>query len=416
MKFYVNYFGCRTNQAEIQEWIIDLENSGYQLAGSINEADFGIINTCSVTEKAERDVFRFIQKMNKRNDKKWIITGCTVSKENSKLSGRYRNYIFLDNREKHLLPQSVRDIFPLKNRNLIYHSAFRSRIFLKIQDGCNHRCSFCIVPHLRGKSASIPPPEIIRRIKHYIRLGYREIVLTGINLSAYGYDLFPRENLLDLVSQISEIKKLGFIRLSSLDPRYIKYHFIKELGSIKNLAQSFHLSIQNGSNSVLKKMNRSSKSSELLKTLGTFHKFFPDANFGADILVGFPGEEERHFQETVDFIKQSQLNYLHIFPFSPREYTRAQELKPLPLNIVKNRVRVLKEINQELRLIYREKFLDRNLEGIVIEENPNYCLVITGNFLTVRIPPLPGYRKKKIKLKIKKVINTNLCEGEVTGK
>jgi threonylcarbamoyladenosine tRNA methylthiotransferase MtaB len=413
MKFYVNYFGCRTNQAEIQEWIIDLENSGYELARSIDEADFGIINTCSVTEKAERDVLRFIQRINKRSDKKWIITGCTVSKENSKLSDRYQKYLFLDNREKHLLPQSVREIFPLESHNLIYHSAFRSRIFLKIQDGCNHRCSFCIVPSLRGKSVSIPPPDIIRRIKYYTTLGYREVVLTGINLSSYGYDLFPRENLLDLIKKISEIKKLAFIRLSSLDPRYIKYGFIKELNSLRNVARSFHLSIQSGSNSVLKNMNRSLKSTDLGKTLETFHHFFPDANFGADILVGFPGEEEKHFQETVDFIKKSPLNYLHIFPFSPREHTRAEEMKPLPLNIIKNRVRILKEINQELRLDYREKFLGKILEGILIEENRNHSLVVTDNFLTVRVPPLKGYRKKKIKVKIGKVINTNLCEGEV---
>lgn len=416
MKFCVNYFGCRTNQAEMQEWIIDLENSGYQLVRSISEADFGIINTCSVTEKAEREVLRFIQRISSQPDKKWIITGCTVSRQNSKLSGRYRNYIFLDNREKHLLLQSVRKTFPLKTHNLIYHSAFRSRLFLKIQDGCNHRCAFCIVPSLRGKSISIPPADIIRRVKYFIRLGYREMVLTGINLSAYGYDLFPRENLLNLVKQMSEIKNLGFIRLSSLDPRYIKYSFIKELGSIRNLALSFHLSIQSGSNTILKKMNRPSKATELLKILGTFHNFFPDANLGADILTGFPGEEERHFQETVDFIKQSPLNYLHIFPFSLRENTRAQDLKPLPVNLVKNRVRVLKEINQELRLNYREKFLDKELEGILIEENQNHSLVITGNFLTVRIPPLNGYRKKKVKVRIRKVLNTNLCEGEVTGK
>ncbi len=413
MKFYVKYFGCRTNQAEVQEWIIVLENSGYQLVSSLQEADFGIINTCSVTQRAERDVLRFINKIYKNTHKKWIVTGCTVTKETARLAERFKDYIFIDNQQKQGLTETIRQLFPVKNENIIFHSSFRSRIFLKIQDGCNHRCSFCIVPYLRGKSTSSPLEEILDRARYFALLGYREIVLTGINLSSYGYDLFPRQNLLNLVKKISEIKNLEFIRLSSLDPRYIKYGFIKELSYINNLARSFHLSLQSGSNTILRKMKRGLKSDDFKKMMNVFSKFFPDANFGADIIVGFPEESENNFQESLDLINQTPLNYLHVFPFSPREGTAAYNLEPVAQNIIKKRVKILKEINTELRLRYREKFLGKILEGILIEENDNYSLIVTDNFLTVRVPPLTGFKKKKVKLKIKHLINENICEGEV---
>jgi threonylcarbamoyladenosine tRNA methylthiotransferase MtaB len=413
MKFYVKYFGCRTNQAEVQEWIIALENSGYQLVSSLQEADFGIINTCSVTQRAERDVLRFINKIYKNTHKKWIVTGCTVTKETARLAERFKDYIFIDNRQKQGLTETIRQLFPVKNENIIFHSSFRSRIFLKIQDGCNHRCSFCIVPYLRGKSTSSPLEEILDRTRYFALLGYREIVLTGINLSSYGYDLFPRQNLLNLVKKISEIKNINFIRLSSLDPRYIKYGFIKELSYINNLARSFHLALQSGSNTILRKMKRGLKSDDFKKMMNVFSKFFPDANFGADIIVGFPEESENNFQESLNLINQTPLNYLHVFPFSPREGTAAYNLEPVAQNIIKKRVKILKEINTELRLRYREKFLGKILEGILIEENDNYSLIVTDNFLTVRVQPLTGFKKKKVKLKIKHLINENICEGEV---
>lgn len=413
MKFYVNYFGCRTNQAEVQDWIIKLENSGYQLVSSLQEADFGIINTCSVTQRAERDVWRFINKIYKNTHKRWIVTGCTVTRDSSRLEERFKDYIFVGNPDKQNLTDIIKQRFPLENSNLIFHSSFRSRIFLKIQDGCNHRCAFCIVPQLRGKSISTPLEEILGRAKYFTSLGYREIVLTGINLSSYGYDLFPRQNLLDLVKKVSALEDLEFIRLSSLDPRYIKYSFIKELSYLPNLAPSFHLSLQSGSNMILRKMKRGLKASDFQKMMGVFYKFFPDANFGADIIVGFPGESEKNFQETLDLINVTPLNYLHVFPFSPREGTAAYNLEPVAEHVMKNRVKILKEINTELRLQYREKFLGKILEGILIEENQNYSLVITGNFLSVRVPPLRGFKKKKISVRIKRMINENICQGEV---
>jgi len=412
MKFYVDYFGCRANQAEMQEWIIDLENYGYQLTTDIHDAEFGIINTCSVTERADKDIYKFIARVYKTTNIKWIITGCTVSKEKDKLQEKYKNYFFFDNKEKQTLVQRIRDLFPLDD-NIIYHSAYRSRIFLKIHDGCNFRCSYCIVPFLRGKSVSVPVKEIVKRARYYSSLGYREIILTGINLSSYGYDLFPRETLLDVIQQISKIRRVDFIRLSSLDPRYIKYSFIKELSYIKKIADSFHFSFQSGSNTVLKRMRRGSRVSEYEKILDQFHSFFPDANFGADILLGFPGETDREFRETFNFVSESRLTYTHIFPYSPREGTKAALMEQIPPQIVQKRVAELREVNKMKRINYKERFQGKLLEGILTEEDPSYSMVVTKNYLSVRVPPIRGFKKKKVKVRVTRILNENLCEGKM---
>lgn len=412
MKFYVEYFGCRANQAEIQDWILDLEESGYELTHHMEEATFGILNTCSVTEKAEKDIYRFIEKAYKKTNIRWIITGCTISKDKTKLQERYKNYCFFDNKQKEHLVDEIRGLFPTDS-NLIYHSAFRSRIFLKIHDGCNFRCSYCIVPFLRGKAMSIPTKEVVNRARYYVSLGYREIVLTGINLSSYGYDLFPRENLLDLVKLLNRLKRLTFIRLSSLDPRYVRYTFIKELSYIERVADSFHFSLQSASDSVLKRMKRGSRGSEYQRMLDHFARFFPKANMGADILVGFPGETDREYTETLNFVRESPLNYLHIFPYSPREGTKAALLEQVPTHIVQKRVNELKEVNRLMRMNYRERFRDTVLEGILTEEDENYAMIVTRNYLSVRVPPIRGYKKKRVKVHITRIINDNLCEGKI---
>ena len=399
----------------MQEWIIDLEDAGYQLTSNAEEADFGIINTCSVTERAEKDIYKFINRVYQHTTIPWVITGCTVSKEKEKLQERYKNYFFFNNKEKVNLVDHIKTLFP-SDENIIYHSAFRSRIFLKIHDGCNFRCSYCIVPLLRGKSVSIPTKEVIKRARYYASLGYREIVLTGINLSSYGYDLFPRENLLDLVKEISKIKRVDFIRLSSLDPRYIKYSFVKELSYIEKVADSFHFSFQNGSNTILKLMKRGSRVEEYMKILEQFHFFFPEANMGADILLGFPGETDKEFRETLNFVSESRLTYTHIFPFSPREGTKAALLEQIPQNIVQKRVSELREVNKIKRLNYKERFKDRMLPGILTEEDPAYSLVVTRNYLSVRVPPVKGYKKKRVNVRVDRILNENMCEGTIIKK
>jgi threonylcarbamoyladenosine tRNA methylthiotransferase MtaB len=412
MKFIVECFGCRSNQAEVQEWITQLESLGYELTTAAGEATFGILNTCSVTEKAEKDVLRFIGRTYRHTAVKWLIAGCTVSRERTVLGQKYKNYFFFDNQEKKQLVQSVSELFPLDSR-MIYHSAFRSRVFLKVQDGCNFRCSYCIVPSLRGKAQSLDKEEIMAKVRRYAGLGYREVVLTGINLSSYGYDLFPRQTLLGLVEEIQRVRGVEIIRLSSLDPRFIKYSFVKELGGFSKVADSFHFSLQSGSDAVIRRMNRGSRGAEYLKILACFRKFFPEANLGADFIAGFPGESEKEFQETLAFIHAAPLNYLHVFPFSPRPGTKAAALEALPPQVVRARAAEMQELGVQMKLAYRDRCRGKTFAGILIEENPNYALVVTRNFLSVRVPPVRGFKKKKLSVRIEGIVNENLCAGKI---
>jgi threonylcarbamoyladenosine tRNA methylthiotransferase MtaB len=412
MKFVVECFGCRSNQAEVQEWIIGLEKRGYERTTAAAEAAFGILNTCSVTEKAEKDVLRFIARAYRHTGVKWLVAGCTVSRDRAALDAKYRDYFFFDNRQKERLVETACELFPLDSR-LVYHSAFRSRVFLKVQDGCNFRCSYCIVPSLRGKARSLEAKEVLTKVRHYASLGYREVVLAGINLSSYGYDLFPRRALLDLVGEIQHVRGVEIIRLSSLDPRFLRYHFVKELAAVPKLADSFHFSLQSGSDAVIRRMNRGSRGAEYLKILSQFRECFPEANLGADFIAGFPGESEREFRETVEFIQASPLNYLHVFPFSPRPGTRAAALEPLPPPVVRARAAELKEMGQQMKLAYRERCRGKTFSGILIEENPHYALVVTRNFLSVRVPPVRGFKKRKLIVRVERVVNENLCEGKI---
>lgn len=412
MNFYVSFFGCRTNQAEIQEWIIELENHGYRLTDDIEEAEFGILNTCSVTEKAERDVIRFLSKVYRKSNIPWVVAGCTIANIDRSLEKRYSNYIFLDNIEKKGITDLIRERFPFSD-NVIFHSSFRSRFFLKVQDGCNFNCSFCIVPSLRGKSASIPPEELVEKAVYYSSLGYREVILTGINLSSYGYDLFPRRNILELIEALSKIDDIDIIRLSSLDPRFIDYNLIKELSRTEKIAHSFHFSFQSGNDSILRSMKRSSKVKDYRKILEDFTSFFPDANYGADFILGFPGEGEKEYLETYEFVKKSKLNYFHAFPFSPRKGTKAETMEPVPDKIIRKRVLEFRELNREKKLRFREKARGKITEGILIEEKDNYSLVTTKNYISVRVPAEKGLKKRLVRVKITKIVNENLCEGEI---
>lgn len=395
----------------MQEWIVELEESGYQLTDDAAQADFGILNTCSVTEKAEKEILRFIQKVYHHSEIKWLITGCTVTRDKERLAENFASYVFFDNSEKAGLVEYIKKNFPTPAKNIIYHSAYRSRIFLKIHDGCNFRCTYCIVPLLRGKSRSLPPEEIIHKARYFADLGFCEIVLTGVNLSSYGYDLFPRKDLLTLIRSIAQIQGISFVRLSSLDPRYLKYDFVRELSQTEKICDSFHFSFQSGSNPVLRKMKRGSKVFEYEKVLDHFRFYFPEANLGADFLLGFPEESEKEFRETLEFFQESTLNYAHVFPFSPREGTKAALLEQLPVNIVQKRVQEMREVNRIKRQNYRQRFLDRILHGVLTEEDPNYSMVVTKNYLSVRTPPEQGLRKKPVRVLIKSVINENICEG-----
>jgi len=412
MKFFVKSFGCRTNQAELQKWIRNLESRGYRYSSEEKNCRFGIYNTCSLTQKAEGKTCRNLKKHHQQYpDVPCVVTGCTVTRRERKLREEFPDYIFLPNSQKPHLIDSILKYFP-NSSNLIFSSIYRSRYFLKIQDGCNFRCSYCVIPSLRGKSRSIPMQTLVAEAKTAAQLGYREVVLTGINLTSYGNELDPRENLLDVIEEISRLDLIRRIRISSLDPRMVNFSFIKKLRGFPKVAQNFHLSFQSGSNRVLRDMKRYLKRSDYFRIMKDFTGFFPRANFGADFIVGFPGEEDRDFMDTMDLARNSGLNYLHIFPFSPMEGTKAFFYSPVSNHIIMKRVRQMRDLNQRLKISYRERMRDTCWDAVVVQERSSGCFVLTDNYLRVRIDRLPGLKKRLIRVKVKGIIDESTCQGE----
>jgi len=282
---------------------------------------------------------------------------------------------------------------------------------VKIQDGCNFRCSFCIIPAVRGKSKSKPLADILKEVENYVSHGFKEIVLCGIHLCSYGLDLNPRTSLIELIKKLEN--KANKIRLSSLDPRFLDSEKINYLTSSQIIAPHFHLSFQSGSKKILKKMNRNSDPEEYKEILYLFSKFSPDASIGTDIIVGFPGETDKEFEETYEFLKNSPLTYFHVFPFSPRPGTPAYDFPQINGKIKKERVNILRKLSAEKNFQFRKRFLNKTLKGIIIKHCKDFTEFLTYNYIKIKLPPCPELRVgDEREVKISKV-SLSSTEGKV---
>ncbi len=377
MKFAIKNFGCRTNLAEAMEWVETLSNFGYIYTSSSDEADILVLNSCVLTKKAENEVRRVINMIKRGNPSKYvIITGCLTDSLRSS-----SNFVIVENEKKAEIPlKIIRKFGKYRDSKIV---KIRARANVKIQEGCNFNCSFCIIPFVRGRSRSVSEEEIFKRVESLVDKGFKEIVITGTHLNSWGLDLEPKKTLSYLLKRLDSIKGLKRIRLSSLDPRFLNDSFLKSLMEISKIAHHFHLSLQSCSGEVLKKMNRKGSSDRYNHILNFLRKEFPDSCIGADIIVGFPYEDGKEFEKTYNFLKDSPLNYLHVFPFSPREGTPAFSMLQVPVNVKKERVKILRELSLEKRKEFYSKFEGCKLSGIVIKQFEGKVQVLTDNYIKV---------------------------------
>jgi len=264
--------------------------------------------------------------------------------------------------------------------------AYRRRAFLKIQDGCEMRCAFCVIPSVRGKSRSVPPAEVLARLADFDTRGFREAVLTGIHLASYGRDLEPGTSLLELVRAVEDAVGDIRIRLSSLDPRLVSPGLIDFAAASKRIRPHFHLSLQHASESVLRAMNRSGSAASYRKILERFRERSPHSALGADIIVGFPGETERDFRMTEEFLEASPLTSVHVFAYSARPGTPAALLPRVKDRVRKDRADRLRAFARERNLRFRRSQEGRIEEAIVISRRGAEAAVLTANAIDVRVP------------------------------
>ncbi len=374
--------GCKVNQFESEALSDALEQRGYALIPFEEGADITIINTCTVTHRADFQSRQMVRRAFRSNPNSLIIvTGCYPQVEPDAFLKMKGVHYLLGNGEKREIP----DLLPLMQKaefprvqvgdiqkEILFsetplHSFHRhTRAFLKIQDGCNAHCSYCIVPHARGRSRSLPPERVIENLKDLQEKEFKEVVLTGIHLGAYGQDLNPPFSLKKLIGQLEKDGTPDRIRLSSIEPGDFSPELITTLSQSSKICPHLHISIQSGDDEILQKMNRDYDRSFLTDLIQELHLRIPKLSIGADVIVGFPGETEENFKHTCGLVESLPFSYLHVFPFSRRKGTPAFQFpQGVDEKEIKKRAETMRELGKQKRQIFYQQFLHQELSVLV---------------------------------------------------
>ena len=394
-RFYIHTFGCKTNQIETNLITEQLLASGYEVVSHVKDADIFIVNSCTVTSKTDDDVLRLIRTTKRKYPSlRVILTGCFAQLQSDVLSRNKDIDLVLGNSEKLNFTKyldlnnkvNVADIFTQKE--FIYKkidNPTKTRASLKIQDGCNNRCTYCAIWKARGNSRSAIPQDIVEQLNKYIEHGFKEVVVTGIHIGQWGGDLTPKLGFTDFID-ILENSGISRYRLGSLNPHELTSELIDKLASSDKFCPHFHLSLQSCCNKTLKNMNRSYTEDEILSLIDNINSKFNLPFIGSDIIVGFPDETDEDFNITLENIKKSGLTMAHVFPYSIRENTVAARMKnQISHNIKLERKHLLQEVVNQKYL----EFLNNNngmIHSVLFEKHKaknGLYKGLTPNYITV---------------------------------
>lgn len=365
-------YGCKVNQAESQKWEKLLKMKGYSITADEQDADCWIINTCAVTHKAEVQSRQIINKA-KKLGKKAIVTGCYTELCRPEESESIK---VISNFEKERLTEQ----FPVLNETHGLNIS-RHRAIVKIQDGCNHFCSYCIVPYLRGKPRSYRIEEILNEIKGYESMGIREIVLSGINMGLYGADSENKINLKYLLKVILKETSYFRIRLSSIELNYIDDEFL-DIISDRRICKHLHIPLQHGSDRILSLMNRPYTVIQYMEKIEKIMRLYPGIAIGTDVIAGFPSETEEDFRKTLELIEKTGFSYVHVFTYSERPFTKASKMpEQIPHDIRKERTKYLIETAKRKKVEYIKRFIDSELEVIVENKKNGLFSATSDNYI-----------------------------------
>lgn len=421
VKFYT--FGCKINQYDTQAIREQFIRSGFKEINNGVRADICVINTCTVTQKADRESLYSIRQAQRKNPQaKIIVTGCFAEMDNKEILKQADNIVIARNKDKSRILELINENNEPNDTNDINTAGItsfsgHSRAFLKIQDGCDNFCSYCKVPLVRGKPRSKPIDQILKEAERLVGNGFKEIVLCGICLGAYGKDLGPIPGLEEVVEAIEGIPGLARIRLSSIEAIDITAKLINKISGSKKLCPHLHIPLQSGDGIMLKRMNRKYTPKEYINLIRKIKRAIPGISITTDVIVGFPGESEKSFGNTVGLIKRVVPLRTHIFPYSERKGTSAFgfEDKVSP-EVVKERIARLKRVADSCALAYRKQFLGRNAAVLIegrAKEDKRYWCGYTNNYLRVRLKADDkGLKNQLVAVKLKE-INRDYIEAEI---
>ena len=391
--------GCKVNQYDTAVLINKLPKSKYTSVPFPGKADIYVIDTCTVTHKADAEARHYINRAKRINPNGVVVvTGCYAQVSAEEISNLKGVDYVVGNSDKFsslmkILRQGslqkepkvfINDIFKEKKRKFespeIDLFPGRTRAFLKVQDGCNYACTFCIIPYARGRSRSLGIDDVIKRIRVLRQSGYKEAVLTGIHLASYGRDI--GSNLIKLLSRIEYEKILSRIRLSSLDPADINQDFINFVSNSQTICPSFHISLQSGDEQVLKNMRRRYKPKQFLDITDQIREAMPDSSIGTDIMVGFPGETEVEFNNSYNLLDESELTYFHVFSYSKRKGTKAAIMhNQIDPGVIKQRSKIIRDLGMKKKIEFNKSFVGKELE-VLVENNSKGT---SRNYISVKL-------------------------------
>lgn len=423
-KAALHNLGCKVNAYETEAMQELLEQAGYQIVPFEEQADVYIINTCTVTNVADRKSRQMIHRARKRNPGAVIVAaGCYVqTKDTAGLDADID--IVIGNNKKKEIARVLEDYFQEKGAGAkkiervdightseyedltVSHTAGHTRVFLKVQDGCNQFCSYCIIPYARGRVRSRSREEVVAEVRRLAERGYKEVVLTGIHLSSYGTDI--GDDLLSLILSVHQVEGICRIRLGSLEPGIITEEFARTLSECPKFCPHFHLSLQSGCDATLKRMNRRYDTAQYEEKCQILRKYFQDPALTTDVIVGFPGETEKEFEASRAFVDRINFYETHIFKYSRREGTRAAVMDgQVPDSVKTQRSALLLELGQKKQREYEEKLLGTTRE-VLMEES----VVIGGETWQV------GHTKEYVKIgrKTEEDLSNQLVNVEIESR
>lgn len=367
MKISFITLGCKTNQYESEKMAKELSDFGFEVDFGFTVADVFVVNTCSVTAEADKKSRQMVSKCRKLNkDASIIVCGCSSQNNKAQFEGKTGVKQVYGVGNKFELVSFIKQNFIPENSTK--SPDFHARRYVKIQDGCNNFCTYCIIPHLRGREKSRPINEIVSEIEH-LSNQCSEVVLTGINISAYGRDIGT--NLTNLLKALQNVDVR--IRLGSLEARIVDEEFLDACKNLKKFCPHFHLSMQSGSNEVLKKMNRHYTKDEFIQMVELIRKYFKNPFIACDLIVGFPTETDENFAETLQTVREINFSFMHIFPYSKRAGTPASQMEQVPANVVSVREKQLLEINNKNFENYLTGLVGSKLEVLVEKNEGGSC-------------------------------------------
>lgn len=421
--------GCKVNTYDTESMMELFEKAGYEIVDFEEQADVYIINTCTVTNVGDRKSRQMIRKAKRVSPQAIVaVTGCYAQTSPEDLKKIPEVNIIIGNQDRNRIVQLVeekklsghnidivQDIMKTKEYEELKISKVKDhgRAFIKVQEGCNNFCSYCIIPYARGPVRSRSIENILEEGRQIAGQGYKEIVITGINVSSYGREL-EGVTLIDVLKGLNKIEGIERIRLGSLEPMLLDEEFIMGLEDIDKLCDHFHLSLQSGSDEVLKKMNRKYDTKTYKTIIDNIRKVFPQASLTTDIMVGFPGESHENFRESYEFIDQIGFSKLHVFKYSKRQGTPASKMdNQIPESIKEERSKEIIQLSEKLEKRYYKQFLGKKMTVLIEQsskEDYNIYQGHTTNYILVKIQSNKNMINQTIPVEIKE-IRTGFVNG-----